>query len=66
MSEVPSQENRQFRLDRIVEVLELLSTSKEGVLLMDSGPAEYRMVTHHDITDKAIEVALDAFKKVLG
>ena len=35
MSEVPSQENRQFRLDRIVEVLELLSTSKEGVLLMD-------------------------------
>ena len=35
MSEVPSQENRQFRLDRIVEVLELLSTSKEGALLMD-------------------------------
>ena len=35
MPEVPSQENRQFRLDRIVEVLELLSTSKEGVLLMD-------------------------------
>jgi len=39
---------------------------QEGVLLMDSGPAEYRMVTHNDITDKAIEVALDAFKKVLG
>lgn len=35
MSESPSQENRQFRLDRIVEVLELASATHEGILLMD-------------------------------
>lgn len=35
MAEAPSQENRQFRLDRIMEVLELLGSTKEGVLLMD-------------------------------
>jgi len=34
--------------------------------LMDSGPGEYRMVTHNDISDKAVEAALAAFKKVLG
>lgn len=58
-----------FKLDESVElsVSQFLDAMKqEGVLLMDSGPAEYRMVTHNDITDKAIEVALDAFKKVLG
>ena len=58
-----------FKLDESVglSVSQFLDAMKqEGVLLMDSGPAEYRMVTHNDITDKAIEVALDAFKKVLG
>ena len=58
-----------FKLDESVglSVSQFLDAMKqEGVLLMDSGPAEYRMVTHNDITDKAIEVALDAFKNVLG
>lgn len=58
-----------FKLDESVglSVSQFLDAMKqEGVLLMESGPAEYRMVTHNDITDKAIEVALDAFKKVLG
>lgn len=58
-----------FKLDESVglSVSQFLDAMKqEGVLLMDSGPAEYRMVTHNDISDKAIEVALDAFKKVLG
>ncbi len=58
-----------FTLDESVRLsmAEFLTAMKqEGVLLMDSGPGEYRMVTHHDITDKAVEVALDAFKKVLG
>lgn len=57
-----------FKLDESVplSVNEFLHAMKqEGVLLMDSGPAEYRMVTHHDITDQAIEVTLDAFRKVL-
>ena len=58
-----------FNLDESVtlSIDEFLDAMKqEGVLLMDSGPAEYRMVTHNDITDQAIEVALDAFKKVLA
>jgi len=58
-----------FKLDESVRLSmsEFLQAMKqEGVLLMDSGPGEYRMVTHHDISDKAVEVALDAFKKVLG
>jgi len=44
----------------------LQAMKQEGVLLMDSGPGEYRMVTHNDISDKAVEAALAAFKKVLG
>ena len=58
-----------FKLDESVglSVSEFLGMMKQhGVLLMDSGPAEYRMVTHHDITDEGVEFALDAFKKVLG
>lgn len=57
-----------FKLDESVQlsVGEFLEAMKqEGVLLMDSGPAEYRMVTHHDITDEAVEVSVQAFKKVL-
>jgi threonine aldolase len=58
-----------FKLDESVRLSmsEFLQAMKqEGVLLMDSGPGEYRMVTHHDISDKAVEGALEAFKKVLG
>ncbi len=58
-----------FQLDESVglsmqEFLEAMK--KEGVLLNDSGPGEYRMVTHNDISDKAVEVSLEAFRKVLG
>lgn len=58
-----------FKLDESVplSVTEFLDAMKlEGVLLMDSGPSEYRMVTHNDITDQAIEATMDAFRKVLG
>jgi threonine aldolase len=58
-----------FELDESValSVAEFLQAMKqEGVLLMDSGPGEYRMVTHNDISDKAVEAALAAFKKILG
>ena len=58
-----------FTLDESVRLsmAEFLTAMKqEGVLLMDSGPGEYRMVTHNDITDKAVEVALDAFRKVVS
>jgi threonine aldolase len=48
----------------MAEFLEAMK--QEGVLLMDSGPGEYRMVTHNDISDKAVEVSLEAFMKVLG
>jgi len=43
----------------------LAAMKQEGVLLMDSGPDEYRMVTHHDVDDQAIEAALQAFRKVI-
>lgn len=58
-----------FTLDESVglSMAEFLAAMKqEGVLLMDSGPGEYRMVTHNDISDAAVESALAAFKKVLG
>lgn len=58
-----------FKLDESVTLSagEFLEAMKqEGVLLLDSVPGEYRMVTHHDITDKAVEVTLQAFKKVLS
>ncbi len=58
-----------FKLDESVALTtaEFLDAMKqEGVLLMDSGPGEYRMVTHNDISDRAIEVSLDAFRKVLS
>ena len=58
-----------FKLDESVALStrEFLEAMKqEGVLLMDSGPGEYRMVTHNDITDKGVEVALAAFRKVLS
>jgi L-threonine aldolase (EC 4.1.2.5) len=58
-----------FQLDESValSMAEFLEAMKqEGVLLMDSGPGEYRMVTHNDISDKAVEVSLEAFRKVLG
>lgn len=58
-----------FTLDESVklQVAEFLAAMKqEGVLLNDSGPGEYRMVTHNDISDAAVEAALAAFKKVLG
>jgi len=58
-----------FQLDESValSMAEFLEAMKqEGVLLMDSGPGEYRMVTHNDISDKAVEVSLEAFRKVLN
>jgi threonine aldolase len=58
-----------FQLDESValSMAEFLEAMKqEGVLLMDSGPGEYRMVTHNDISDKAVEVSLKAFRKVLA
>jgi len=58
-----------FKLDESVALSagEFLEAMKqEGVLLLDSVPGEYRMVTHNDITDKAVEVTLQAFKKVLS
>jgi threonine aldolase len=58
-----------FQLDENValSMAEFLEAMKqEGVLLMDSGPGEYRMVTHNDISDKAVEVSLEAFRKVLN
>ena len=58
-----------FKLDESVglSVSQFLDAMKqEGVFLMDSGPGEYRMVTHHDITDKGVEVSLEAFRKVLA
>ncbi len=58
-----------FKLDERVtlSMREFLEAMKqEGVLLMDSGPGEYRMVTHHDIPGKAVDVTLAAFRKVLG
>jgi threonine aldolase len=58
-----------FKLDESValSMSDFLEAMKqEGVLLMDSGPGEYRMVTHNDITDKGVEVSLEAFKKVLA
>jgi threonine aldolase len=58
-----------FQLDESVwlsmqEFLEAMK--KEGVLLNDTGHGEYRMVTHNDISDKAVEVGLEAFRKVLA
>lgn len=58
-----------FKLDKSVtlstgEFLEAMK--KQGVLLMDSGPGEYRMVTHHDITDEGVEISLEAFRRVLA
>lgn len=58
-----------FTLDESVKlpVAEFLAAMKqEGVLLNDSGPGEYRMVTHNDISDRSVEVALKAFRKVLA
>jgi len=58
-----------FKLDESVALStgEFLQAMKqEGVLLMDSGPGEYRMVTHNDITNQGVEVSLEAFRKVLG
>jgi threonine aldolase len=58
-----------FNLDESVALStgEFLEAMKQhGVLLMDSGPGEYRMVTHHDIDDEAVEVTLEAFRLVLN
>jgi len=58
-----------FQLDESValSMAEFLESMKqEGVLLNDTGHGEYRMVTHNDISDKAVEVSLEAFRKVLG
>ena len=58
-----------FKLDESVALTtaEFLDAMKqEGLLLMDSGPGEYRMVTHNDITDEGVEVVLEAFRKVLS
>jgi len=58
-----------FRLDENVRLStpEFLAAMKqEGVLLMDSSPGEYRMVTHHGISDEAVECAVKAFRKVIG
>ncbi len=58
-----------FTLDESVplSVGEFLGAMKqEGILLMDSGPGEYRMVTHNDISDRAVEASLEAFRKVLS
>lgn len=58
-----------FRLDESLarstdEFLQAMR--QEGVLLMDSGPGEFRMVTHHDINDDAVEAAIASFRKVLA
>ena len=58
-----------FRLDESLarSTDEFLQAMKqEGVLLMDSGPGEFRMVTHHDINDAAVEAAIASFRKVLA
>jgi threonine aldolase len=39
---------------------------KEGVLIHALGKTQIRMVTHLDVTDQDIEIALKAFEKVLG
>jgi threonine aldolase len=39
---------------------------KEGVLIHASGKTQIRLVTHLDVSNEDIEVALKAFRKVLG
>lgn len=58
-----------FKLDESVALSMadfLEAMQQNGVLLMDSGPGEYRMVTHHDITDEGVETSLKAFRKILA
>ena len=39
---------------------------KEGILIHAFGKTQIRLVTHLDISSEDIEIALKAFKKVLG
>jgi threonine aldolase len=39
---------------------------KEGVLIHAFGKTQIRLVTHLDVSGEDIEIALKAFKKVLG
>lgn len=58
-----------FKIDSSVKLSTrefLQAMRQEGVLLMDSGPGEYRMVTHHDVDEQAVDVSLSAFRKVLS
>lgn len=58
-----------FTLDESVELTTrefLRAMKQEGVLLLDSGPDEFRMVTHRDVDDRAVESSLAAFRKVLA
>lgn len=35
---------------------------EKGILIMDVGPREFRMVTHLEISDEGVEQCLQAFK----
>jgi threonine aldolase len=36
-----------------------------GVLIMDVGPREFRLVTHLDTKDEAVEQCINAFETIL-
>ncbi len=58
-----------FALDDTVEIdtpTFLKKLAEKGILIMDVGPREFRMVTHLEISDEGVEQCLQAFKDVLG
>jgi len=44
----------------------LSQMAEEGILFSESGRREFRLVTHHDVDDTAVEACIAAFHKVLG
>ena len=39
---------------------------KQGILIGDTGPRSFRLVTHHDVDDEGVAVCIEAFQKVMS
>jgi len=39
---------------------------KQGILIGDTGPRTFRLVTHHDVDDAAVAACIEAFQKVMS
>ncbi len=39
---------------------------KQGILIGDTGPRTFRLVTHHDVDDEAVAACIEAFVKVMN